>query len=86
MFTKKRWTVAFCKKLIEEGINLKWSLPSGTRSEVLDEEVLALLKKSGCEYLAYAPESGSQRTLEIIKKQVHLDRMVESIRTASGSP
>ena len=82
VFTKKRWTVAFCKKLIEEGVNLKWSLPSGTRSEVLDEEVLLLLKQSGCEYLAYAPESGSQRTLEIIQKQVHLDRMVESIRTA----
>ena len=81
VFTKKRWTVAFCNKLIEEGINLKSSLPSGTRSEVLDEEVLALLK-SGCEYLAYAPESGSPRTLEIIKKQVHLDRMVKSIRAA----
>jgi radical SAM superfamily enzyme YgiQ (UPF0313 family) len=41
-----------------------------------------LLEQSGCEYLAYAPESGSQRSLELIKKQVHLDRMVESIRTA----
>ena len=82
VFTKKRWTMAFCKRLLEENLNLRWSLPSGTRSEVLDEEVLQLLKQTGCDYLAYAPESGSQRSLAMIKKQIHLDRMVESIRTA----
>jgi radical SAM superfamily enzyme YgiQ (UPF0313 family) len=82
VFTKKSWTIAFCKRLLEEGLNLRWSLPSGTRSEALDEEVLGLLKATHCEYLAYAPESGSQRTLIIIKKRVHLDRMVKSIGTA----
>ena len=82
VFTKKRWTLEFCRRLEREQLNLNWSLPSGTRSEVLDEEVLRLLKKTGCHYLAYAPESGSARTLERIKKRVHLDRMVESIRAA----
>ena len=80
--TKKRWTVAFAKRLIESGLRLKWSLPSGTRSEILDEEVLTLLRESGCDYMAYAPESGSPRTLKRIKKRVRLDRMIHSIRTA----
>src|SRR5947208_1212694 len=34
--TKKSWTVEFTTKLLARGIDLKWSLPSGTRSEALD--------------------------------------------------
>jgi radical SAM superfamily enzyme YgiQ (UPF0313 family) len=79
---KKSWTVEFCQKLLAEGIDLKWSLPSGTRSEALDEETLGYLKKTGCNYLVYAPESGSPETLKLIKKKIHLDRVTESIREA----
>ena len=55
---------------IHEGINLNWSLPSGTRSEALDEESLKLLNQTGCNYLVYAPESASLRTLKTIKKKI----------------
>lgn len=81
-FTKKSWTLEFCKRLKQEDLGLTWSLPSGTRSEVLEEEVLGLLKETGCNYMAYAPESGSPKTLKVIKKQVKLDRLVESIKKA----
>jgi anaerobic magnesium-protoporphyrin IX monomethyl ester cyclase len=80
--TKKRWTVEFCNRLIAEGININWSLPSGTRSEALDGETLALLKKTNCNYLVYAPESGSPDTLKTIKKRVELGRLTESVLEA----
>jgi len=80
--TKKRWTIEFCNRLIAEGINIKWSLPSGTRSEALDGETLALLKKTNCNYLVYAPESGSPDTLKTIKKRVELPRLTESVLEA----
>lgn len=80
--TKKRWTVEFCDKLVAQGIHLKWSLPSGTRSEALDAPTLALLKKTGCNYLAYAPESGSEDTLHRIKKRIKLDKLTESVLDA----
>jgi radical SAM superfamily enzyme YgiQ (UPF0313 family) len=80
--TKKRWTVEFCKKLLENGIRLEWSLPSGTRSEALDEEALRYLKESGCSYLVYAPESGSPETLKKIKKRVDLKTLTKSVLTA----
>ena len=82
VFTKKRWTVEFCRRLQQENLAVRWSLPSGTRSEVFDAEVLSLLKATGCDYVAYAPESGSTAVLERIKKRAHLDRMVDSIRQA----
>jgi anaerobic magnesium-protoporphyrin IX monomethyl ester cyclase len=80
--TKKRWTIEFCERLMAEGIRIKWSLPSGTRSEALDAETLALLKKTGCNYLVYAPESGSPETLKAIKKRIELGRLTESVLEA----
>jgi len=77
--TKKRWTVEFCHRLIAEGIAIEWSLPSGTRSEALDAETLALLKKTNCNYLVYAPESGSPETLKAIRKRLDLDRLTRSV-------
>jgi anaerobic magnesium-protoporphyrin IX monomethyl ester cyclase len=79
---KKSWTIEFCQKLLAEGIQLKWSLPSGTRSEALDEETLSYLRWTGCNYLCYAPESGSPQTLTLIKKKVNLDRITESMLAA----
>jgi anaerobic magnesium-protoporphyrin IX monomethyl ester cyclase len=79
---KKSWTVEFCQKLLAENINLKWSLPSGTRSEALDSETLRYLRQTGCNYLVYAPESGSPETLKRIKKKIHLPRVTESILEA----
>jgi len=80
--TKKSWAVELCTRMLEEGINVKWSLPSGTRSEALDEEVLTLLKKTGCNYLVYAPESGSPAMLKSIKKKINLDDLTQSVLTA----
>ena len=76
---KKQWAMEFCQRMIDEGIKLKWSLPDGTRSEALDKEVLIMMKKSNINYLVYAPESGSQRTLKKIKKRVKLKRLIESV-------
>lgn len=80
--TKRSWILELCQRLIKENIKLNWSLPSGTRSEALDLEVLNLLKQTGCNYLVYAPESGSVRSLKRIRKKVDLDKVVESVEAA----
>src|SRR5690606_7555506 len=78
----KKFMVSFCQRLIEENLNLTWSMPSGTRSEALDQEVLSLLYQSGCTKLTYAPETGSERVAQLIKKRVNLNNMLKSMRTA----
>ena len=80
--TKRTWVIDFCRRLREEGIALQWSLPSGTRSEALDDETLGLLYQVGCRYMVYAPESGSVDTLRRIKKQVSLERLTRSVLSA----
>lgn len=79
---KKEWVIEFGTLLKERGLNISWSLPSGTRSEALDGEVTKLLAETGCRYLVYAAESGSPRVLKAIHKKVKLPRLVESIREA----
>ncbi len=79
---KRDWILAFCRELESRRLAITYQLPSGTRSEVLDEEVLAALHRTGCRNICYAPESGSRRTLARIKKKVKPERMVRSIRAA----
>jgi anaerobic magnesium-protoporphyrin IX monomethyl ester cyclase len=79
---KKRWMVEFCNELIARNLNITWQLPSGTRSEVIDDELLPLLVRSGHRNLVYAPESGSERILPEIKKRVNLPQMMESMSLA----
>ena len=79
---KKSWIVEFCRLLIAEQLDITWQLPTGTRSEAIDEEVARLLYASGCRIISYAPESGSRAELSRIKKKVNLDRMIESMRGA----
>src|SRR5438094_5734282 len=79
---RRDWIVAFCELLIAEGLAITWQLPSGTRTEALDEEVCRLMYRAGCRNLNYAPESGSERILTRIKKRVKLPRTLESMRGA----
>jgi radical SAM superfamily enzyme YgiQ (UPF0313 family) len=79
---KKEWIMSFCAELKRRRLNLTWQLPSGTRSEAMDAEVMAAMATSGCTNVTYAPESGSTRTLNAIKKKVKLPRLFESIRYA----
>lgn len=79
---RKDWVVEFCRKIIDRKWNITWQMPSGTRSEALDEESLHLMYLSGQKNISYAPETGSPTTLKRIKKKVVLDRMTVSIRSA----
>ena len=79
---RKEWIMNFMREIERRDLKISWQLPSGTRSESLDEEVISGLARSGCQFLVYAPESGSPRTLEMIKKRIDLKNLERSIRTA----
>ncbi len=80
---KRDWILAFCAEIERRGLAITYQLPTGTRSEVLDEEVLSALYRTGCRNICYAPESGSPRTLARIKKKVKPERILRSIRAAN---
>ena len=82
---KREWILQFISELERRNVRISWQLPSGTRSESLDDEVIKGLARTGCDFLVYAPESGSQRTLDMIKKRVNLRNLEHSIAAAVRS-
>ena len=80
---KKSWIIDFCYELKKRKLNnITWQLPVGTRSEALDEEVLKIIYETGCRFVCYAPESGSTKSLKMIKKRVKLDRLIKSVKSS----
>ncbi|OGW79378.1 MAG: hypothetical protein A3G33_03285 [Omnitrophica bacterium RIFCSPLOWO2_12_FULL_44_17] len=79
---RKDWIIALCKEMIQRKLNISWQIPVGTRSEVIDEEVVEYLVKSGCHHITYAPESASDRILKMIKKKVNLKNLEISVRAS----
>ena len=69
---KKQWIVDFCKELHSRPFHrdIIWQLPSGTRVEVIDDEVCEWLAKTNGKALNYAPESGSLETRKRVKKRM----------------
>ena len=70
--------------MIDEDLRLKWSTPNGVAVWTLNEELLDLMKESGCYELTLGIESGSQEVLDtIIRKPLKIERafrMVEYMK------
>jgi radical SAM superfamily enzyme YgiQ (UPF0313 family) len=80
---KRDWIKAFCEEIIKRKLNITWQLPTGTRSEAIDNEIALLIKKSGMTSMAYAPESGSEETRKYIKKKMKTNQLFNSINATS---
>jgi radical SAM superfamily enzyme YgiQ (UPF0313 family) len=79
---QKKWIVVFCQEILRRNLKITWQFPTGTRAEAVDAEVAELLFKSGMISMAYAPESGSETTRQLIKKKMRTDHLFDSLRAA----
>lgn len=76
---KKRAKDLF-KMMIDRKYNLNWNDPA-TAIFTLDDEMLDLMKESGCQYLGVAIENGNQRVLkDIIHKPVNLEDVKKTMK------
>lgn len=75
--TNKVWVKALCEALIEEGSPATWTCSA--RADTVDENLLILMKKAGCGAIYFGLESGSQRILREIKKDIPISRSLEVI-------
>lgn len=61
-------TLAFCRLLIDSRTHIIWNCQSRVTS--LDEELLAWMKRAGCECVQIGVESGSPRILSLLGKRI----------------
>jgi anaerobic magnesium-protoporphyrin IX monomethyl ester cyclase len=71
-----------CQLLIDEKIGLEWSCGNGVRADKLDEELLKLMKASGCKSISIGIESCSQEIFDKINKKEKLETIFETISIA----
>lgn len=78
--TDSRWFMALVRALADEKLPVSWELSSGTRSEFLTRENLALMKESNFTFLTLAPDSASKKTLEQIEKKLNLEKFEKALK------
>ncbi len=66
-----------CQLIIAEKIDLVWTCAG--RVDMVNPEILALMKKSGCWQIWYGIESGSQKILNIIKKKTTIEQITKAV-------
>ena len=69
-----------CELLQEKGLSQKIKYAVNLRVDTVDKDLLRLLKNSGCVRVIYGCESGSQRTLEILKKKTTVEKNLQAVK------
>jgi magnesium-protoporphyrin IX monomethyl ester (oxidative) cyclase len=65
------------RKLAERKV--KWAIHSGVMIKLLDEELIVLMKESGCQQLNLALESGNDTVLKAMKKPMNLEHAAKVV-------
>ena len=69
--------VRFCELLLKEKLGIEWSFRG--RVMPIDDKIARLLHASGCSRVQLGIESADENTLKIIKKQIDLEQVKETI-------
>jgi radical SAM superfamily enzyme YgiQ (UPF0313 family) len=75
--SNKKRVIEICEGIIKRKLNFIWSCD--TRADTLDEEILFLMRKAGCQRISLGVESGSEEILKNINKKTDL----ETVRKAT---
>ncbi len=75
--------VSICESLIKDGPKIQFSFPNGLRSDLLDDELLELLREAGVTYISFAIETASPRLQTYIHKNLDIMKAERAIRKAA---
>ena len=78
-FVDKERVRQICEMIVERSLNIKWNASCRCNYIVrYDTNLLSLMKKSGCHTIEFGGESGSQRILDMISKEIHVTHILRS--------
>jgi radical SAM superfamily enzyme YgiQ (UPF0313 family) len=73
----------FCNKVIKSGLNKKMTWDIRSRVDTMDEEIIKAIKSAGCDRVHYGVESGTEKILKVLKKDIHLEKAEHIIKLTS---
>jgi radical SAM superfamily enzyme YgiQ (UPF0313 family) len=77
----KKWLREFRYFYKKHNLTIGTSFSPGTRSEILDKEMLEILRDINIIRVMYAPDSGSEKEAKRINKNVNFKKIIESMKT-----
>jgi len=57
-----------------------------TLIDIMDKELLALLKKAGCKGIHYGIESGTEKILKVINKEIDQEKSYKMVQWTKEMP
>lgn len=81
LFTRnKEWVMNFAYRLREEDVKIKY-IVHGIRTDNVDMELMDALKMSGCVTVFIGYESGSQKMLDVMRKNTTVEQNTKAVQT-----
>lgn len=71
------WIMSLCEEIINMDLDIVWS--GNTRADSIDEEIISVMKRSGCWKLLLGVESGSQKSLDILNKGENIEQIENAV-------
>jgi len=68
-----------CDLIVKRGIDIKFNLYVGLRVNNVDRDLLQSLKASGCRFISYGCESGSERIIKVIRKGIRVSDVISAV-------
>jgi radical SAM superfamily enzyme YgiQ (UPF0313 family) len=75
---RKNLTTEFCDLLIKNHLDLEWACD--TRVDLVNQEILNKMASAGCKTIWFGIESGSQKVLNHINRQITLKQIEEAVK------
>jgi radical SAM superfamily enzyme YgiQ (UPF0313 family) len=76
----RKRAVEIFKGIAEDFPDVKIAFPNGLRGDLLDGEMIDLMKKAGCWHASLAIESASERIQKLMKKNLKLEKIKRNLR------
>jgi len=82
-FTDEQFLVAkervkeLCKEMVRQRLNITWDCAA--RADSISPEIVEVIKKAGCVFVRIGIESGSQRILNNMKKDIKIDQIKKAL-------
>ena len=74
----KTYATSFCEELIANKFHFKYSITC--RANVVDPQLLELMKKSGCQMIFYGLECANNDILKFMKKGITIEHVISAIK------
>lgn len=71
----RKFINSLCDELISSGLSKKITWTCESRIDTVDEDILKKMKEAGCWQTSYGVETGSQRLLDLIHKDITLEKI-----------